>query len=129
MGLMITNNSRKEGRSAFTQHGTWNMEHRSCAIIVFLPQLLKASVSKKCAQDLSSWPGIYIIQVLNQNLIRTSESEYSVEKSESDSHLNLNKWSRSLNLNEIKIVAMGGNALAFREDISKTEEVASVIKW
>ncbi|GJZ10121.1 retrovirus-related pol polyprotein from transposon TNT 1-94 [Tanacetum coccineum] len=32
-----------------------------------------------------------------------SESEYSVEKSESDSHLNLNKWSRSLNLNEIKL--------------------------
>ncbi|GJX58681.1 hypothetical protein Tco_0290071, partial [Tanacetum coccineum] len=28
------------------------------------------------------------------NLIRTSESEYSVEKSESDSYLNMNKWSR-----------------------------------
>ncbi|GKG24757.1 hypothetical protein Tco_0395385, partial [Tanacetum coccineum] len=27
---------------------------------------------------------------VNLNLIRTSESEYSVEKSESDSHLNLN---------------------------------------
>ncbi|GJZ43192.1 hypothetical protein Tco_0590447, partial [Tanacetum coccineum] len=33
---------------------------------------------------------------LNLNLIRTSESEYSVEKSESDSHLNLNKWSRNV---------------------------------
>ncbi|GJS59884.1 hypothetical protein Tco_0654668 [Tanacetum coccineum] len=34
------------------------------------------------------------LRALNLNLIRTSESEYSVEKSESDSHLNLNKWSR-----------------------------------
>ncbi|GKA69487.1 hypothetical protein Tco_0775551 [Tanacetum coccineum] len=33
-------------------------------------------------------------KALNLNLIPTSESEYSVEKSESDSHLNLNKWSR-----------------------------------
>ncbi|GJZ25984.1 hypothetical protein Tco_0570237 [Tanacetum coccineum] len=30
-------------------------------------------------------------QALNLNLIRTSESEYSIEKSESDFHLNLNK--------------------------------------
>ncbi|GKA84109.1 nuclear pore complex protein NUP205 [Tanacetum coccineum] len=42
-------------------------------------------------------------KALNLNLIRTSESEYSIEKSESDSHLNLNKLSRSLNLNEIRL--------------------------
>ncbi|GKD84029.1 hypothetical protein Tco_1350868, partial [Tanacetum coccineum] len=41
---------------------------------------------------------------LNLNLIRTSESEYVVEKSESDFHLNLNKWLRNLNLNEIKLL-------------------------
>ncbi|GJV52453.1 late embryogenesis abundant protein 47 [Tanacetum coccineum] len=41
----------------------------------------------------------YFSEALNLNLIRTSESEYLVEKSKSDSHLNLNKWLRSLNLN------------------------------
>ncbi|GKE43094.1 3-isopropylmalate dehydrogenase, chloroplastic-like protein [Tanacetum coccineum] len=35
---------------------------------------------------------------LNLNLNSTCTSKYSVEKC--DSHLNLNKWSRSLNLNE-----------------------------
>ncbi|GKB91615.1 putative mitochondrial protein [Tanacetum coccineum] len=35
---------------------------------------------------------VYCDNTLNLNLIRTSESEYSVEKSESNSHLNLNKW-------------------------------------
>ncbi|GJZ25524.1 ribonuclease H-like domain-containing protein [Tanacetum coccineum] len=46
------------------------------------------------------------IKALNLNLIRTSESEYFVEKSESDSHLNLNKWLRSLNLNEIELFVL-----------------------
>ncbi|GJW11540.1 uncharacterized mitochondrial protein-like protein [Tanacetum coccineum] len=40
------------------------------------------------------WSDMSKEQALNLNLIRTSEFEYSVEKSESDSHLNLNKWSR-----------------------------------
>ncbi|GJZ39605.1 RNA-directed DNA polymerase, eukaryota [Tanacetum coccineum] len=43
------------------------------------------------------------------NLIRTSESEYSIEKSKSDSHLNLNKWSRSLSINLSKSSKVGGN--------------------
>ncbi|GJR34197.1 ribonuclease H-like domain-containing protein [Tanacetum coccineum] len=34
------------------------------------------------------------LEALNLNLIRTSESKYLIEKSESDSHLNLNKWLR-----------------------------------
>ncbi|GKD01013.1 reverse transcriptase domain-containing protein [Tanacetum coccineum] len=40
------------------------------------------------------------------NLIRTSESEYSVEKSESDSHLNLNKSPVSLSSEKEEWVGM-----------------------
>ncbi|GJR74418.1 RNA-binding protein Lupus La [Tanacetum coccineum] len=49
--------------------------------------------------DEQGWVPVSLIagfkKALNLNLIRTSESEYSIEKSESDSHLNLNKWSRT----------------------------------
>ncbi|GJZ39494.1 hypothetical protein Tco_0586057 [Tanacetum coccineum] len=60
---------------------------------------LKKSRRKERASDKS-------LEALNLNLIRTSESEYSVEKSEFDFHLNLNKWLKNLNLNEIKLFVL-----------------------
>ncbi|GKA87962.1 reverse transcriptase domain-containing protein [Tanacetum coccineum] len=58
-------------------------------------------------------------KALNLNLIRTSESKYSVEKSESESHLNLNKWSRSklTNLNIKEHLALGVSLRMFTTSI------------